>query len=90
MLPDASKAKSCAASIFDILDRKSKIDSSDDSGVTLEDVKGEIRFHHVGFKYPTRPDFQVFRDLSLVINSGEVKKKISFYNRHSILNDYGI
>lgn len=70
--PDSSKAKSSVASIFAILDRKSKIDPDDDSGMTLEDLKGEIEFHHVSFKYQTRPDVQVFRDLSLNIHSGKV------------------
>lgn len=71
--PDSSKAKSAAASIFAILDRKSKIDPSDDSGITLESVKGEIELRHVSFKYPTRPDVQILRDLSLMIRSGKVK-----------------
>ncbi|KAJ6823898.1 ABC transporter B family member 11-like isoform X1 [Iris pallida] len=69
--PDSTKAKSAAASVFAILDRESKIDSSDDSGVTLERVKGNIEFRHVSFKYPTRPDIQIFQDLSLVIHSGK-------------------
>uniref|UniRef100_A0A5B7CEH4 Putative ABC transporter B family member 11 n=1 Tax=Davidia involucrata TaxID=16924 RepID=A0A5B7CEH4_DAVIN len=69
--PDSSKAKSATASIFAILDRKSKIDPSDESGMTLENVKGEIELRHISFKYPTRPDVQIFRDLSLTIHSGK-------------------
>ncbi|KAF8394745.1 hypothetical protein HHK36_020962 [Tetracentron sinense] len=69
--PDASKAKASTASIFAILDRKSKIDPSDDSGTTLENVKGEIELRHVSFKYPSRPDIQIFRDLCLTIHSGK-------------------
>ncbi|XP_062108894.1 ABC transporter B family member 11-like [Humulus lupulus] len=71
MAPDISKTKNAAASIFAILDRKSKIDSSDESGTVLERVKGEIEFLHVSFKYPTRPDVQIFRDLCLAIHSGK-------------------
>ncbi|BBG99357.1 P-glycoprotein 11 [Prunus dulcis] len=67
---DFSKAKNAAASIFAIIDRKSKIDSSDESGVKLDSVKGEIELHHVIFKYPSRPDIQIFRDLSLTIHCG--------------------
>jgi len=70
--PDSSKAKAAAASIFAIIDRKSKIDPSDESGITLEEVKGEIELKHISFKYPTRPDVQIFRDLSLTIHSGKV------------------
>ncbi|XP_010271025.1 PREDICTED: ABC transporter B family member 11-like isoform X2 [Nelumbo nucifera] len=69
--PDASKAKTSTASIFAILDRKSKIDPSDESGMTLDNIKGEIKFQHVSFKYPTRPDIQILRDLCLAINSGK-------------------
>ncbi|KAJ4835578.1 ABC transporter B member 11 [Turnera subulata] len=68
---DTSKAKDAAASIFSIIDRKSKIDPGDESGRTLEDVKGEIELRHVSFKYPSRPDIQIFRDLSLAIRSGK-------------------
>ncbi|CAL8990951.1 unnamed protein product [Prunus brigantina] len=71
LAPNQSKGKSSAASIFAILDRKSKIDSSDDSGTTVENVKGEIELHHVSFKYPTRPDVPIFQDLCLTIHHGK-------------------
>ncbi|KAK4363734.1 hypothetical protein RND71_018975 [Anisodus tanguticus] len=71
LAPDSSKAKIAAASIFAILDRKSKIDPSDESGMTLDTVKGDIELHHVSFKYPTRPDVQILRDLCLTIRSGK-------------------
>ncbi|KAJ8650270.1 hypothetical protein MRB53_003293 [Persea americana] len=71
LAPDASKAKASTASIFGILDRKSKIDPSDDSGMTLEAVKGNIEFRNVIFKYPTRPDVQILRDLCLSVRSGK-------------------
>ena len=44
---DSSKAKSAVASMFSILDRNSKIDANDESGLTLETVKGEIELRHV-------------------------------------------
>ncbi|KAJ6390793.1 hypothetical protein OIU77_024913 [Salix suchowensis] len=69
--PDSSKAKAAAASIFSIIDRKSKIDPSDESGTTLDNVKGEIELRHISFKYPARPDIEIFRDLSLAIHSGK-------------------
>ncbi|KAI3969945.1 hypothetical protein MKW92_004559 [Papaver armeniacum] len=72
MSPDFSKAKSSTVSIFAILDGKSKLDSSDASGITLEVLKGEIEFEHVSFKYPLRPDVQIFGDLCLTIQSGKV------------------
>ncbi|PRQ39610.1 putative xenobiotic-transporting ATPase [Rosa chinensis] len=71
LAPDASKGKSSAASIFAILDRKSKIDASDNSGTTIENLKGEIEFWHVSFKYPNRPNVPIFQDLCLTIHYGQ-------------------
>ncbi|KAL4367908.1 hypothetical protein GQ457_05G001360 [Hibiscus cannabinus] len=71
LAPDTSKAKSAAASIFAIIDRKSKIDPNDESGTILENVKGDIELRHVSFKYPLRPDIQIFRDLNLSIHAGK-------------------
>ncbi|KAM3361926.1 ABC transporter B family member 9-like isoform X2 [Capsicum galapagoense] len=69
--PNVNKAKDSIASIFDILDRKSKIDSSSDVGTTLAFVRGDIELKHVSFRYPTRPDVQIFKDLCLTIPSGK-------------------
>lgn len=72
LAPDASKAKGAAASVFAILDQKSKVNSNDDSGIVIEDLKGQIEFQHVSFRYPIRPDIQIFKDLSLAIQAGKV------------------
>ncbi|KAL2510817.1 ABC transporter B family member 11 [Abeliophyllum distichum] len=71
LAPDSGKAKSGAASIFALLDQQSKIDTTDNSGTMLENVKGDIEFQHVSFKYPNRPDVQIFKDLCLTIQSGK-------------------
>ncbi|KAL5795827.1 hypothetical protein ACOSQ2_000647 [Xanthoceras sorbifolium] len=71
--PDTGTAKSAAASIFAIIDRKSQIDASDECGMTIEHVKGEIEICHVSFKYPLRPDIQIFQDLSLSIHAGKTR-----------------
>lgn len=75
--PDSSKAKVAAASIFAIIDRKSKIDSSDETGTVLENVKGDIELRHLSFTYPARPDIQIFRDLCLTIRAGKVNKLLN-------------
>ncbi|CAD5311532.1 unnamed protein product [Arabidopsis thaliana] len=69
--PDSSKAKVAAAAIFAIIDRKSKIDSSDETGTVVENVKGDIELRHLSFTYPARPDIQIFRDLCLTIRAGK-------------------
>ncbi|KAM3301899.1 hypothetical protein P3S67_016401 [Capsicum chacoense] len=55
LVPDSTKAKTGASSIFALLDRKSKIDSSDNSRMTLDNLKENIKFQHVSFNYPNRP-----------------------------------
>lgn len=72
MTQDTTKAKLAAASVFAIIDRESKIDPSDESGTTLSDLKGEIELKHISFKYPSRPNIQIFRDLNLHIHPGKV------------------
>ncbi|XP_020098154.1 ABC transporter B family member 4-like isoform X1 [Ananas comosus] len=68
---DSAKAKESTASIFGIIDRKSKVDSSSEEGVVLANVKGDIEFQHVAFKYPSRPNIPIFTDFSLTIHSGK-------------------
>uniref|UniRef100_K3ZCK0 MDR-like ABC transporter n=2 Tax=Setaria italica TaxID=4555 RepID=K3ZCK0_SETIT len=71
MASDSAKANDSTTSIFSILDRKSQIDSSSEEGSTLVNVKGDIDFKHVSFKYPSRPDVQIFTDFTLSIPSGK-------------------
>ncbi|KAJ0017256.1 hypothetical protein Pint_10094 [Pistacia integerrima] len=72
LAPDTAKAKDSTASIFEILDSKPKIDSSSNEGMTPTSVHGDIELEHISFKYPARPDVQIFKDLSLSIPSGKV------------------
>ncbi|KAM3412319.1 hypothetical protein ACQJBY_003800 [Aegilops geniculata] len=69
MASDSAKANDSATSIFKILDRKSQIDSSSEEGSTMELVKGDIDFMHISFKYPSRPDVQIFSEFTLNIPS---------------------
>ncbi|KAJ0033917.1 hypothetical protein Pint_24166 [Pistacia integerrima] len=77
LAPDVAKAKTSSASVFGLLDQISKIDSSDNTGTTLDNVRGEVEFRHVSFKYPTRPDTEIFHDLCLTIHSGKVMFYVS-------------
>lgn len=56
--------------MFETINRKPLIDTSDTSGVVLEDIKGEIELKDVHFRYPSRPDMQIFSGFSLVVPSG--------------------
>lgn len=73
MASDSTKGQESATSILAFIDRKSKIDSTGDEGIKLEKVDGTIEFNHVSFKYPSRPDVQIFSDFTLGIASGKVQ-----------------
>ncbi|KAK4710892.1 hypothetical protein R3W88_005405 [Solanum pinnatisectum] len=60
-----------ALKIFETISRKPLIDTSDMSGVALEDIEGEIELKDVYFRYPARPDVQIFSGFSLVVPSGK-------------------
>lgn len=85
MAPNFNKANDSITSIFDILDRKSIIDSSSDVGTTLAVVHGDIEFRLVSYRYATRPDVQIFKDLCLIIPSGKVFSRTpsAFYRTKS-------
>uniref|UniRef100_A0ACD5VD07 Uncharacterized protein n=1 Tax=Avena sativa TaxID=4498 RepID=A0ACD5VD07_AVESA len=68
---DSTRANESAISVFQILDCKSKIDSSSEEGIVIASVRGDIEFQNVCFNYPLRPNVQIFIDLSLSIPSGK-------------------
>ncbi|KZT56320.1 P-loop containing nucleoside triphosphate hydrolase protein [Calocera cornea HHB12733] len=70
-VPDMSSAKGAAAATINLIDSEPEIDSDSTQGDKLPDVKGEIIFHDVHFRYPTRPGVRVLRNLSIHVNPGE-------------------
>ncbi|GFY88631.1 P-glycoprotein 9 [Actinidia rufa] len=81
---ETTQAKASVASIFEILDSKPWIDSSNNEGKIVTTVKGNIELQHVKFKYPRRPDVHVFRDLCLTIPSGKVITNNPFDSSHGL------
>ncbi|KAL2495328.1 ABC transporter B family member 9 [Forsythia ovata] len=72
MAPDVNKAEYSSVSLFEILDSKPEIDSNSEEDTMLASVRGDIEFQHVSFKYPTRPDIQIFKDLCISMPSGKI------------------
>lgn len=71
LTPDLTKTKLAVNSVFELLDRKSRIDPFDVSGKTLKTVNGDIELRSVSFTYPSRPMIPIFRDLSLTVQAGK-------------------
>ncbi|CAL4954975.1 unnamed protein product [Urochloa decumbens] len=46
-------------------------ETTSDEGLTLAEVEGDIDFQQVCFKYPSRPDVQIFCDFTLHIPAGK-------------------
>lgn len=42
-----------------------------ESGASSEKFEGKIEFNHVGFRYPTRPEVEVLKNVSFQVQSGE-------------------
>ena len=72
MLGDVTNAKAAVNSVFALLDRQSKINPFDNSGITPTSIIGKIEFHHVNFRYPTRPNIQILKDFCLSVRAGKV------------------
>jgi len=77
MGPDIAKANIAATKIFKIIEQPSEIDAlslnkdSTKKRITVADIKGKIEFRNVWFRYPTRKDDFVLKDLNLTINPNE-------------------
>lgn len=66
-----ASGQAAAYKMFETINRQPKIDIYDMSGAMLEDIKGEIELKDVYFKYPARPDVQIFSGFSLHVPSGK-------------------
>ncbi|KAJ6967410.1 P-glycoprotein [Populus alba x Populus x berolinensis] len=69
MAPDILKGNQIAASVFELLDRKTKVIG--DAGEELKNVEGTIELRGVQFSYPSRPDSLIFKDFDLRVCSGK-------------------
>jgi ATP-binding cassette subfamily B (MDR/TAP) protein 1 len=71
--PDVGKAKAASASLFKVIDHASQIDYKRDSehGVVVEPFHGNAAAEHVGFAYPARPEVQVLKDFSALVEPGK-------------------
>lgn len=78
-LADVAKAKAAAARVFQLIDAKSAIDYSNQSGVKLLEPSGSVQFDKVGFHYPTRPDIEVLKGLTFELQTQKVRVFFFFF-----------
>lgn len=70
--PDRAKSKVALKSVFDIIDRPSRINPCDlSAGIQPSTFKGKIEFRNVCFSYPSRPDRWVLRNFNMTIMPGQ-------------------
>ncbi|KNC98873.1 uncharacterized protein SPPG_05840 [Spizellomyces punctatus DAOM BR117] len=73
LAPDITKAKLAAVNIFRILDMRPKIDTESDTSNSLYNEvagAGSVELNDVRFSYPTNPDTEVLKGLSLRVEAG--------------------
>ncbi|KFW86860.1 Bile salt export pump, partial [Manacus vitellinus] len=69
--PNYAKAKTSAARFFQLVDRLPKISVYSEKGEKWEDFKGSVEFLNCKFTYPSRPDIQVLKGLSIAVKPGQ-------------------
>ncbi|NWU34612.1 ABCBB protein, partial [Hylia prasina] len=69
--PNYAKAKTSAARFFQLVDRLPKISVYSEKGEKWDNFKGSIEFLNCKFTYPSRPDIQVLKGLSISVKPGQ-------------------
>lgn len=62
-----TEANAAAALILEMIERVPSIDSADQQGKTITEVKGELVFEEIDFAYPSRPGNLVLRKFNLKV-----------------------
>ncbi|MBL3556236.1 MULTISPECIES: ABC transporter transmembrane domain-containing protein [Marinobacter] len=72
VIGELQRAAGAAARIFELLQTPSEISTADTATQTLPDtIQGSIEISNLSFSYPSRPDVEVIKGLSLSIRAGE-------------------
>ena len=70
-LMDFGQVFIAADGIFQLLERKPKIDSDPAAGLLLSAIKGNFLIQDAEFEYPSRPDIKILKGLSMSISQGD-------------------
>eukprot|EP00475_Leptophrys_vorax_P029977 TRINITY_DN4448_c0_g1_i1.p1 TRINITY_DN4448_c0_g1~~TRINITY_DN4448_c0_g1_i1.p1 ORF type:complete len:1075 (-),score=270.04 TRINITY_DN4448_c0_g1_i1:354-3551(-) len=77
-MPDIKKATAGMRAVYSLIIRKSSINHEDEGGEIVDPSQSSIVLKEVKFRYPSRPDVMVLRDLSLEINPGKTVALVGF------------
>eukprot|EP00968_Pinguiococcus_pyrenoidosus_P017610 scaffold1763_cov211-Pinguiococcus_pyrenoidosus.AAC.5 len=69
-ITDTQEARRALKSVFQLLDRETKIDPQSADGRKPAECHGSLALTHVNFRYPSRQDIQACSDYSLTIPRG--------------------
>ncbi|NXG48837.1 ABCBB protein, partial [Psilopogon haemacephalus] len=69
--PNYAKAKTSAARFFQLVDQLPKSSVYSEKGEKWDDFTGSIEFVNCKFTYPSRPDIQVLKGLSIDVKPGQ-------------------
>ncbi|XP_028161699.1 multidrug resistance protein 1A-like [Ostrinia furnacalis] len=64
-------ARGAGAQIFRLLDNVPTINPLQQSGITLDQVEGNVELNNVVFHYPSRPEVPVLRGVNLSVSRGQ-------------------
>ncbi|KAK7086306.1 tRNA N6-adenosine threonylcarbamoyltransferase [Halocaridina rubra] len=64
-------ARGAAATVFDIVERKSSIDPTSKEGKKPSSVSGTVELRNVYFNYPSRPEVKILQGTSLRVEPGQ-------------------
>ncbi|KAL8545923.1 hypothetical protein ACS0TY_005877 [Phlomoides rotata] len=70
LAPEIIRGGEAVASVFSVLDRRTRIEPDDPEAEIVESVRGEIELRHIDFAYPSRPNLPVFTDFNLRVRAG--------------------
>ncbi|XP_065187026.1 ATP-dependent translocase ABCB1-like [Sycon ciliatum] len=66
----SSIARGAAVAVYNIIDEVPEINSASEEGERPAKVHGDFEFENIEFTYPSRPDVQILKGLSLHVKSG--------------------
>ncbi|KAG0181189.1 GTPase-activating protein [Apophysomyces sp. BC1034] len=70
LISAVSGATSAAYKIYSLIDRNPEIDWTSDIGIVPQKFTGDVKFQHISFHYPSRPQQPVLKNVDLEVHPG--------------------